>query len=115
MPFVLPLDSAAPHYQVGTSLDGVQYILELKWNMRDEAWYLDILAEDEDPIRHGMKIVLGTLLGRRSVDPRMPAGAFIAADLSGAGREATIDDLGTRVVVYYYTADEVAAAVATLA
>jgi hypothetical protein len=108
MPELLPIDAAAPHYQIGTSIDGAQYVLEVRWNQRDEAWYLDILDEDEDPIAHGIKIVLGSVLGKRCVDPRMPAGALIAADLSGAGLDATLDDLGTRVVVYYYSADEVA-------
>lgn len=89
-------------------MDSVQYVLDVRWNAREAAWFLDILAEDETPIISGVKIVLGTTLGRRSADSAKPAGLLRAFDLSGRSEEAGFDDLGTRVVVYYFSADEVA-------
>ena len=106
MPRQLPLVPSIPFYRFGTTLSDVPYIFDIRWNGRDEAWYMDILQEDETPIRHGVKIVLGALLGRRSRDPAFPLGVMIAADLSGEGREATFDDLGTRVAVYQYEPGE---------
>jgi hypothetical protein len=118
MPVQLPLDArdaagrVIPNYRVGTMLGGVQYVLDVRWNGRASdgagAWYLDISTSAGVLIRAGIKIVLGALLGRRSVSPDFPRGVLIAADLSGAGVDATLDDLGTRVVVYFYTFDELA-------
>lgn len=101
MPQQLPLTSAFSNYRVGTSLDGVQYTLDVRWNGRDEAWYMDVLAEDGTPIRRGIKLVLGALLGGRTIDPGFPDGVMIAADLARLGRDAAVDDLGDRVAVYF--------------
>lgn len=104
----LPFIPSVPSYRVSTTLSGVVYIFDVRWNTRDEAWYFDLLTEDETVIRHGIKIVLGTILAGR-VSTRLPRGAFIAADLSGFGRDAGLDDLGSRVNVYFYTLEEIRA------
>lgn len=115
MPLAIPLVASVPSYRFSTTLDSFgdgseivpqTYVIDVHWNARDEAWYMDLLASDETPIRHGLKIVLGALIGGRCVDERFPAGCFMAVDLSGEGREATLDDIGTRVVLYFYTAAE---------
>lgn len=109
MGLALPIDSAFPRYRVSTALAGVQYTFHVYWNERDAAWYFHLLAADGTAIKHGIKIVLGTRLGRRCIDPRFPSGALIARDLTGNGRDAGRDDLGTRVRVEYHTAEEIAA------
>lgn len=111
MPVQLPLIPSVPFYRVGTVLAGVQYILDLRWNGRESSWFMDVLDEEETPIRSGLRIVLGALLGARSANPDFPAGAFIVSDLSGQGLDAGIDDIGEnqRVQVYFYTNAEVAA------
>lgn len=106
MPVLLPFVPSVPNYRVGTTLDGRTYILDVRWNGRDAAWYFDILAEDETPIRRGIKVVLGTSLGGRVSDPAFPQGIIAASDLSGAGIDAGLDDIGTRVGVYFFTFDE---------
>lgn len=106
MPQRLPIDAAFPRYRVATKLGETQFVVDVHWNARAGAWYLDIATEDGDPIRSGLKIVLGALLGVRSIDPRMPEGVLVASDLSGEGRDATIDDLGSRVVVFFYASSE---------
>lgn len=102
----LPLIPSEPNYRFGTALNGKQVIIDVRWNGRDEAWYLDLLTEDEEPIRTGMKVVLGTILGGRSANADFPVGVFVASDLSGEGREATLDDLGVRVLVHFMTPEE---------
>ena len=97
----LPLVPSLPNYRFGTALDGVQYIFDFRWNSRDEAWYMAISSEDGTLIRTGIKVVLGIALGGRVADSDFPTGAFFALDLSNAGVEATLDDLGERVAVVY--------------
>lgn len=106
LPFEPPETGIIANFRVGTTLREVQYQLDVRWNSRDEAWYMDILTADETPIRMGIKIVLGVLLGRRSVDPAFPLGVLIASDTSGENEEATLNDFGTRVQVLFYTAEE---------
>jgi hypothetical protein len=107
----LPLIPSVPFYRVSTTLDDDVFLLDLKWNTRDAAWYMTILTPDEDVIVAEVKIVLGTLLGARSTDPRMPAGILQVCDLAGTGVDATLDDLGERVVIYYTPIAEFAALV----
>lgn len=106
MPRQLPLIPSVARYDFATVLAGTTFVFEVYWNERDAAWYFDLLAEDETPIRYGVKILLGSPLGRRSVSPLFPQGVLLASDLSGEERDATFDDLGVRVVVYFFTADE---------
>jgi len=108
-PVILPFKPSIPHYRVTTTLDDVQYILDVKWSTREACWYFDLLDDNEDMIRSGIKVVLGALLGRRSADARFPPGAFQARDLTDEGREATLDDMGDRVIVEYYSPEAIAA------
>lgn len=102
----LPLVGGLAFQSFGTTLLATNYIINLRWNTRDAAWYFDLLDQNESPIVSGIKIVLGVELGRRTTDQRMPKGVFWAADLSGQGVDATFDDLGERVVVYFYPFQE---------
>ncbi len=115
----IPLEPSVPSYRVGTALDGTQFIFDVRWNSRADidpvtgaavgAWFFDLRAEDEVMIVSGIKVVLGTLLGGRSTDPRFPNGILWAVDTSDHNREATLDDLGTRVVIYFTPFDDFAA------
>lgn len=111
MPVEIPFEPTTPNYRMGVVLGGTQYIFDVRWNQRDQAWFFDLLAEDEDPIVSGVKIVLGTILGGRCADERMPDGIMQAEDTTGTGTEARIDDIGTRVIVMFWTWAEMAAAV----
>ncbi len=102
----LPFIPSEFNYRVNSVIEGTEFIFDVRWNGRDEAWYMDLLDVDEDPIRTGIKIVLGSLLGRRSVDARYPDGAFVASDLAQSGVDAGFNDLGVRVVVFFYTQAE---------
>jgi hypothetical protein len=89
-------------------LSGVQYIFDVRWNARDAAWYFDLLAEDETPIRSGIKIVLGTSLGSSSTAAFFQNNILVAVDLSNGGRDAELDDLGTRVRLLWSSLDDLA-------
>jgi hypothetical protein len=107
MPAQLDVVPSIPFQRARTS----KYVVDLRWNERAAAWFMDLYDEAESPIRVGIKVVIGTWLGRRSVDPRFPPGAIVAIDTSGAGRDATLDDLGTRVILLFYSGEEILAAV----
>lgn len=94
-------------------LDGKPFTLVARWNMRDLAWYLDVLRPDQTVITHGIKLVLGAVHGARNTVADMP-GLFVVRDTSNANREAGLDDIGydvegkqQRVLVYFFRFDEV--------
>lgn len=111
MPKVLPLNTRneSPHFSVGTVINDQSYTFSCKWNSRDNSWYLDVDEESGTPIVSGVRIVLGVYLGRKSTHPLFTSGVFVAIDLSRQSKEATIDDLGTRVIVVRYSVEEIVA------
>ncbi len=112
MPQLLPFAPSIPSQRFGTSLDGTQFIIDARWNSRDAAWFMDIYRDDgTTPIYRGIKIALGVVygLGRRCVDPEFPRGFMLVVDSTDKGQDATLDDLGVRVNVYFYTPEELAA------
>lgn len=104
MPFLLPFEST-PSYRFSTTILNRQFVFDVRWNYREEAWYFDILDEAEEPIILGTKIVLGAMLNRTR-DPAFPRGIIIASDLSNTGQDAGLNDLGDRVQVYFYPEEE---------
>lgn len=107
-PSELPIDALEKNYTVTTVLEGDTFTFDVRWNGRAASWFFDLYDVNGSIIIAGIRIVLGVILGRRSVDPRMPKGAIQASNLStlkgDKGREATRDDLGIRVKLYYYPA-----------
>ena len=102
----LPVAASIPNQRFSTTLDGDHFVMDVRWNERDESWYLDILDESENPIRRGLKITQGNFIGSHVAVPGMPAGQLVAFDTSGQGIEAGLDDLGERVIVYFVPEDE---------
>lgn len=110
MPTILPIEQGDADQAWTTDLAGGIYLVRLRWNQREAAWYLDVLERDErTPIVQGVKVVLGAMLGRRAPHALFRDGALIARDTSGAGREATLEDLGARVELWYFTRYELVA------
>jgi hypothetical protein len=106
--YELPLDAVDKNYSVSTVLEGETFTFAVRWNGRAASWFFDLYDVNGEIIIAGVRIALGVLLGRRTTDPRMPNGSFIVSDLSNAGREAGIDDLGSRVKVFFYPAAQLA-------
>ena len=103
---VLPVEPSIPNQRVGITLEEINYVFDFRWNDRTERWYMDISEEDETAIRNGISVSLGAILGGRIRDDRFPLGALYAVDLTGEGIEAGLDDLGERVLIYYFTFEE---------
>jgi hypothetical protein len=108
MPRELPLIPSVPIYRVQTTLGQTTYVFDLRWNGREGCWYLDLLAADGTPLALGRKIVIGwiPMRGTNPITRPRNFGALIAQDLSGKQREATLNDLGTRVRIYWFAPSE---------
>lgn len=100
-----------PFYTQTTSLDGVQYLLEFRYNQRENSWYLNVSLDDATPLVKGVKIVLGSDLLGRFVDRRMPTGRLVAIANGEDDSTPGMGELGVdrRVTLVYLDAAEVAA------
>lgn len=99
-----------PFFTLRTVLDGQEFFLDVGWNQREGRWYLGMSDQDETVVFAPRKLVADWDLLRTIADARAPRGALIATDLSGQGLDPGFSDLGVRVVLTYFTADEVVAA-----
>lgn len=107
---ILPLSARgdSPYFRMGITLDyGVPFIFDFRWNTRGSAWYMSVFEDDGTPIASSLRVVLGMYLGRRVLHPLFRRGVFVAVDLSGQGLDAGLDDLGSRIQVRRYLAQEV--------
>lgn len=106
MPVRIPVRPGLTYFTTEITLDGANYALLLRWNLREEAWYMDVLDEPQTTVLvGGLKLVADYPLGIPRTG-RMPPGLFVALDTTGEGIDPGIDDLGDRVKLLYYSADE---------
>lgn len=100
----LPITSDAAQTFV-TQLDDVKYQFDVIYNDRSGVWTMTITEYvAQTVIVNGLPIVLGQPL----LEPyNFGIGELLVVDTSGSSRDAGADDMGTRVKVYWASADEV--------
>jgi hypothetical protein len=104
----VPTRTDLTHYDFSMVLDGVTFVLEFRWNLREDAWYFDVRLDDGTNVANGVKVVVDWPLLRGLRSANRPLGEFVAFDTSGERRDAAIDDLGSRVKLYYFDAESLA-------
>ena len=99
---VIPLRPSVPSYRLRTVLDQREYILELRWSMREERWYLDLRDTNGDLLVGPIKLVVGwPLLYRYRTVEGMPPGDLLVVDGRAAPADPTLDDLGASLQLVY--------------
>ena len=106
MVIVLPTRTDVPHYDFEIDLDGATYPLELRWNDRAGAWLLDVRDVLGEILLSGRRVSVDLPLLGRIRDPRLPAGELVAVDTSGRATGPAVNELGGRVRLLYYGADD---------
>jgi hypothetical protein len=85
-----------------TLLDGTTYRLTFRWNVREGAWYLDLLTAEDVLIAGGLKLVGGAFLLRHITGAVRPPGELWVEGIP------TETNLGTEAVLLYLDEDELA-------
>jgi hypothetical protein len=113
---IIPTSTELAFYRQTTSLDGQDYILRLRFNSRLGLWTFNLSDINDDPIIEGFTVVTETNLLAGVADARVPPGFLVARDFSApddAAKIKSVDpgltDLGSRVVLLYFTTAEVEA------
>lgn len=88
-----------------TQLGDGNFVFDIQWNDRASQFSLTLTNDDTGQTYFaGIPLVLGTdFLGPYNYD----IGALVLMDMSNQGAEATIDDFGDRVKLYWFSSDEV--------
>ncbi len=97
---VIPVPIDQPSFRQVVPLDGLNYILDLRWSERANGWFLDLFDDAEDPIRTGIRLVANWNLLRLIADERVPRGVLMAL-ASGGDADPTFETLGTEVSLVY--------------
>jgi hypothetical protein len=97
---------AVEAYDQRTQLEGVEYLLQFRYNLRRELWTFSILALDGTDILTGQTVHVGIPLNRRAVGG--PPGIFLATSETDDLASPMFEELGLRVKLVYVTAAEVA-------
>lgn len=100
----LPLN-ASPAQSFTCQLGDIKYFFEVQYNSRSSVWTMN-LSDDSTRTRmlSGVPLVLGVdLLGPYNFG----IGSMIVLDKTGQGLDATANDLGDRVCLYWISPDEV--------
>lgn len=101
----IDIKSSDNNARVGVSFADERFWFYPRWNQRENegvgAWFIDIREEDNTLVAGGIKLVLGTQIGRRNSHDFFKKHTLHLVDLSNSGTEAGFDDLGQRVVLLH--------------
>lgn len=93
-----------PHYKQRELIAGVEYVFVLNYYDRQSAWFLDLLDDQEDPIRRGMRLTPGWNPLLRSKDTRLPPGElYVFSTIDPIAREGF--NTGDAQLVYFTPAE----------
>lgn len=108
MSYSIPFIPSDTNYVLAVPIDDTQVLFDVRWNSREEAFYLDMYESDDTVIALNVKVVVGIPLGRRSLHTFFDNHIITAVDLSGEGRDPGFDDLGSRVIVTVQSSSDLA-------
>lgn len=103
----IPTSQTESNYRQITTLDGVDYILNFRWNQREGRWYMTLSTASDGVIQGPVKVVADWPLVYPQQDPPLPPGTLLAFDTTGEGIDPGLSDFGTRVRLMYLDEDEV--------
>jgi hypothetical protein len=99
---ILPVRSDFKAYRFQVDLEGVIYTLDFGYNERSERWCFSIYAQDGETLLLGdIPILINIPLHDQYVTDDLPPGRFIAMDETGQNREATSENFGTEIKLFY--------------
>lgn len=78
----------SPEFAQQVQLEGTTYRLRARWNTLGEAWHVDFLTAQREPIVTGIRIVAGVSLLAQFRDDRLPPGDLFVIGCKCPTRDA---------------------------
>ncbi|MCK5610782.1 hypothetical protein KAR91_53410 [Candidatus Pacearchaeota archaeon] len=88
-----------PYYTGTKVLDNETYRLTIRWNIRTENWYMDIDGITANVAIHGMALLPGKDLLKKSGYSQL--GQLFVIDNSNANEKPNFDEIGGRFTLEY--------------
>lgn len=96
--------SSVPSRRFTTQLGDAEYTFETRFNDRSGVWTFDLYDGASQQL---MVASVPMVLGQDLLEPyNFGIGSILCVDANGTGIDAGPDDLGDRVKVYWFSADE---------
>lgn len=90
----IPILENSPFIDQVTNLDGTDYELRLRYNQREERWFLSIGLPDGTEIAKGAALVVGWRLFPNVVHELMPPGVLFVTSADGTDLPPKFAELG---------------------
>lgn len=106
----VPLPTGNPFFRIEVELDeGRTFFLTMRWNERAGAWFMAVDDSGGTRLLSCIRLVVDWPLFARFTDARLPFGNLVLEDSQGEEKDPDLQGLGSRVRMYYVTADDFAA------
>jgi len=102
----IPIRSDLPAFNERIELEGVIYNLDIRYNERMDRWAMDILTEEEIPIVSGLLLLTNVPLLDQLTVADLPPGDFIMLDRANLQRDASADNLGEDINLFYQESED---------
>lgn len=103
---LIPITVEGPYFAFSVELEGITYQLVFRWNDRPQQWVIDVLDGGGTALVQGVRGVIDVpLLLRFGPRADLPPGWLFLVDTTGQQLDATLDDLGSRVQLFYLPSD----------
>lgn len=102
---VLPIRSDFKAYDFQIDLEGIIYTFDFGFNTRAKRWYMSIYDQAKENLLIGdLPVLINVPLHDQYIDESLPPGRFIALDETGQDSEATSENFGTEIKLFYQEA-----------
>lgn len=103
----IPTRSDIDSYSFTIDLDGKTYGFSFHFNGRMQIWLFSISTENGLPLVESVPVLVNTDVLGRYTSEDLPPGHILFVDKSGANLDPGLDDLGSRVIMFYIDVAEV--------
>jgi len=97
----IPTNSDSEHFDFEIDLEGVVFTLEFSYNKRRDIWVMTIIDSSENILLGNIPLLTNIPLTDQYVDEELPPGRFILLDETGENRDASRNNLGSTIKLYY--------------
>lgn len=101
----LPMFTDSRNYSYQMDLDGIVYDISIRYNYRDDYWYISLALPNGDAIITGVRLVYTTDLFGRFKQPNLPPGILVLENDAGLDKMGLDDILDSEL--FYISEAEV--------
>ncbi len=101
----IPLDSANASFKQRVELDDAEFVLRFDWNTRLSRWHISLMDGGENPLVMGLTASANVPLLNRFKGDQFPKGTMMLYDATGSNGECGREDLGSKYLLIYQTAE----------